>query len=378
MEIRLYFQMLRRGWWIILMTILTSLVVALAGSYLATPQYTAITRIIVSPSGALTSGNEVISSLDTLNNQSVMATYMEIMDSSRIYNDTLAFLKMRPEDLKEYSYTASVVSNSNIIELSVKGPDPVMAAKLANAIGVQTINFSNRLNQVFSVEFLDTATPPLIPSNPKPVLNVTLATILGLVVGVILAILSEELRLPLEAFKQRMHYDNMTGVYNNKYFSSLVEEGLGQNSKDTLSIGIIELNGLRDLLETFPIAGLQKVLREVTQILRRELRGNDIIGRWNDISFVVLLPNTPAAAASRIFERIHQMLSQPIIMNQFDLVVNLDAHIGGAEYGNNLSLQELFELANKALGQARRDNEIPVCILEAKTQFLSEKITIKK
>jgi len=373
MEIRLYFQMLRRGWWIVLLTTLTALAVALAISYLAIPQYTALARFIVNPSGMLTTGNEVISSLDTLNNQSIMATYAAIMNSSRVYNETLAFMKFQPDALKDYTYKAEVLTNSNIIELSVTGPNPEMAAKIANALGNQTINFTNRLNQVFSVEFLDIAMPPVLPTSPKPILNVSLALMLGLVFGIMLAIMNEQLRLPLEVFRQRLHLDEITGVYNRKYFSRFVEEELAQKPDDVLSIGILELNGLRDLVETLPVVSLQKVFNRVTDILHKELRGNDVIGRWDDISFIVMLPSTTGLAAKGIFERIYQMLLQPVSLGQLDTSVELDPHIGGAEYSNNISTQELFEKANGTLEQARRDRDNPIYVWEIKNPFWSQK-----
>ncbi len=373
MEIRLYFQMLRRGWWIVLLTTLTALVVALLASYLATPQYTAVARFIVTPSNALVNRSDVVNSLATLNSQSVMATYAEVMNSNRIYSESLAFLQLQPKDIKGYTYKAVVVSSSSVLELSVIGPDPQMTAKLANAIGYQTISFSNSLNQVFSVAFLDIAASPVIPSSPQPFLNSAMAIVLGLVVGGVLAILIEQLRMPLEIFRQRLHIDTMTGVYNSRYFSRLVEEELAKNPKDVLSIGIVELSGLRDLIDTFPIASLQKVLQRVTVTLRKELRGNDIIGRWNDVSFIVMLPTTTAIAATRIFERIFQALSDPVNLDQFDVIVSLDSHIGGAEYGNDISAKELFEMAGKALDQARRDNNGRVYVWDIKSPFWADK-----
>ena len=55
-----------------------------------------------------------------------------------------------------------------------------------------------------------------------------------------------------------------------------------------------------------------RIVKRVTNLLRKELRGNDIIGRWNEFGFQVMLPNTSALAATRIFERIHQSLSEPL------------------------------------------------------------------
>ena len=374
MELNLYFQMIRRGWWLVALTALIAITTSLGVSFLVTPQYEVVARFIISP-GILeeSSPNTVLNVLNTINNQSVMTTYSEVMNSDRIYNDTLAFLQLQPDDLKDYTYESVVLPSSSILELSVKGPDPKLAANFAYGLGQQTIIFTRRLNQLINLDFLDLPVPPVIPYSPQPLLNAGLATVLGLIGGFVLVIVREQLRASLETFRQRINLDNETGVYTKKYFSRLVEDELAQHPDDLHSIGIIELNGLRDIIDTFPVAALQRILQKVTESLRKELRGNDIIGRWNEISFIVMLPNTPGTAANRIFERIFQALSEAINLDQFNMVVKLDAHIGGAEYGNHIAAQELFEKTNSALEQARRDNEVPVYVWEMKSPFWGQK-----
>jgi GGDEF domain-containing protein len=128
----------------------------------------------------------------------------------------------------------------------------------------------------------------------------------------------------------------------------------------------VKLIGISDLVETVPVASLQIVFKLVTDTLHKELRGNDIIGRWNDISFIIMLPNTPGIAANRIFERIAQALSQPVDLGQYDAILNLDPHIGGAEYGNHITAQELFKMAEDSIEQARQNNSVPVYVWEMK------------
>ncbi|MFS8119753.1 MAG: hypothetical protein ACMG55_14880 [Microcoleus sp.] len=60
--------------------------------------------------------------MNTINNQSVMETYAEVMNSDRIYNDSLAFLQLQPVDIKDYTYESTALPSSSILELSVKGP----------------------------------------------------------------------------------------------------------------------------------------------------------------------------------------------------------------------------------------------------------------
>jgi diguanylate cyclase (GGDEF)-like protein len=379
METRLYFQMLRRGWWIIVLTVLTALVASLVASYLTTPTYQAVAQFILSPSAIQTTGNPgvLLEGLNTLDNQSVTTTYATVMSSARIYSDAITFLELRPEDMKDYTYKATVLPTSSVLQLTVTGPNPQIAAKLANAIGYETINFTRNFNQVINIDFLDTATPPTVPSSPQPLRDASLAVLLGVIVGAALTILSEQLRISLEAFRQGLHLDNVTGIYNSKYFPTLVEDRLAKNPKGVLSVGIVELSGLRDIIDTFPATSLQRIFQRVTETLRKELRGNDVIGRWNDYSFIVMLPNTSGVAASGIFERIYQALTEPVDLSQIGVKVDVDAHIGGAEYGNSISASELFQKANNALEQARRDSENPVYVWEMKNPFWAQKNPIE-
>jgi diguanylate cyclase (GGDEF)-like protein len=375
MVARLYFQMLKQGWWIVVLTALAALTASLVVSYLTTPKYEAVAQFILSPSAVQTTSNPGIlfQGLSTIDNSSIPTTYAQVMSSARIYNSAVSFLEIRPTDLNDYTYKATVIPNASVIQLSVTGPDPQMAAKLANAIGYETINFTQNFNQVINIDFLDIATPPTTPSSPQPLRDASLAVLLGVIVGAALTILSEQLRISLEAFRRTLHLDNETGVYNSKYFPILVQDRLTNNPTGVLSVGIVELSGLRDIIDSFPATSLQRIFQRVTETLHKELRGNDVVGRWNEYSFIVMLPNTSGVSANGIFERICQMLTEPVDLGQIGVKVELDARIGGAEYGNGISASELFQKANNALEQARRDDKNRVYVWEMKNPFWAQK-----
>ncbi len=373
MEIRLYFQMLKRGWWIILLTTLVALATALGLSFIAVPRYEATARFIVTPSTNLIDRVQVLSSLNTLDNQVIITTYAEVMNSDRIYIDALSLLQLQPIDVKKkYDYEAVAVSNTSVLELTVTGPDPQLTAKLANAIGNKTINFISSLNQVYNFDFLDIALPPPEPYWPNPLLNGSLAIVFGIILGAVLAILNEQIRTPLEALRQRSHFDDITGVYNKKHFDRLVDDELARNPENVLSIGIVELHGLQDSMDALPLITLHRILQKATKILHKELRGNDVIGRWNDISFAIMLPDTTGSAAKRIFERIFQSLDRSFELDQLGTIFEYDSHIGAAEYSSGISTQELFDKANSALEQARRSTDEPVCVWEIKNPFWTQ------
>ncbi len=370
MEIRLYLQMLRRGWWIILITALVALVVALALSYVVPPRYEAVSRFIISPRNVRPNSPDLgLWGLDILGNQTITSTYMEVIKSNRIYQDAARAVDLAPEDADKYSYKVQVLENSTVIELRVSGPNSEMTARLANSMGNQAIQFTARLNEFYKMDFLDEATPPEVPESPKPLRDSILAFGIGLVLGGVLAIVRDYLLISLESYRIRFQLDNVTGVYNRRRITKILEDELTDNPDGILSVGIIELSGLSDLEDTLPAVEYQNVLRRATGILQKELRGHDIIGRWDENSFLIILPNTSGSAANRIFKRIYSSLAAPVDLRHLDLSIDLHPLIGGAEYSSNIESEELLEKAAEALGNARKDKTNSIYIWELKNPF---------
>jgi diguanylate cyclase (GGDEF)-like protein len=370
MEIRLYFQMLKRGWWVILLTALVAVVAALGASYVVTPKYKAISRFILSPKNILPSNPDFgLQGLDILGNETTITTYMEVMKSNRIYRDALNSMGRTQEEMKGYKYEVQVLPNSSVIELNVTGPNPEVAAEFANSIGNQAILFTSLLNDYYRVDFLDEALPPIVPESPQPIRDSILAFGIGLLLGGVLAIVRDQLMTSLESYRLRFQIDHVTGVYNHRTIKKLLEDELTQNPDGILSAGIIELGGLADLEDTLPTAGYQNVIKQATATLQRELRGHDIIGRWSNNSFLVILPKTPGPAAKGIFNRISIMLSSPIILQHLEITIELLPFIGGAEYSQNITLEELLEKVAEALENARKNKSKPVYVWEMKNPF---------
>lgn len=376
MELRLYFRMLQKMWWLIALTTLTAVIASLLVSYLSVPKYRATTRLILTPGSLLTSQGDasvLISGLETLDLRSVVATYTEVMSSQRILDEALRILNIQNFVRKDYVILAVALPESSVFELSVTGPDPVLATDLTNAIGYQTILFTRGLNRVYELNVLDVATVPVTPVSPKPLQDASLSLLLGLVGGAALAILSEQIRIPLEAYRHRTHIDSETGVYNSRYFTRLLDEQVANNSSDPMAIGLIELTGMADFQDTLPVPGVLRTLTHVTNTLRRELRGNDNIGRWNKNTFVVLLPMTNGDAANRIFQRIQQALAVPVALPEYDASIQLDPHVGGGEYSSGITVQELLDKTSGALEQSKRDSTNPVYVWALKSPFWVQK-----
>ena len=209
-QLQPYLEILKRNWWIAILTMLSAFSLALAASYFTTPVYKTRAQFIVSPGPALLASmdqdlSDALRGVESLDRRSIIATYEEIMNSQQIFNQVGANLQLESAELSAYETTAVVLPDASALQLTVEGPDPVVAAQIANTIGQESIQYIQTLyNQLYTITMLDTAVVPSTPISPQPARDALISLVLGFAVGIVLAILVEYARAPLVYIEQRV------------------------------------------------------------------------------------------------------------------------------------------------------------------------------
>src|SRR5688572_10247412 len=223
MEMRFYLRIIRRGWWLILIAALVAVNLSLVYSYYLTqPTYEAFARFIVSPDIQNIASGDLINSLEALDRRSIVSTYAEVLNSREIINGTMSLLGADPAQFNNYQTLVTVLPEANIIRFSVRGPDPEVAAILANSIGQNAIDFIQNLYVIYNIEFLDQAVVPSEPIEPKPIQNAGLALLVGTVAGIGLAIFRDQLSSTLDRLGERNKIDYESLAYTRPSFESRI------------------------------------------------------------------------------------------------------------------------------------------------------------
>lgn len=354
MEIKLYFRMLQRSWWIIAITALVAVMATLVASLLTTPTFRAVSRYIVSPNPAIVTGeSNVLDSIGLLDKRSIITTYSEILNSPSIYRATLDSLNLTEAQVKDYGYLAVVLTDTNIIEFSVEGPDPAKTALLANNIGEHAVAYIQGLYPVYNLSQLDKAIVPAQPISPLPLRDAAVALVVGLALGVALALIRELLNAPIENFMQQRRTDPMSMALNRLAFEEKLQDVAFASVTD-FSLCIVHLEGLSDYIAILPQPTLQNILRSVNQTLKNQLRGNDLVGRWSDVDFAVLLSDTSGDASMNTMGRVRMALSVPIKIDVSGEDLYMKPNIGIAEYRVGDTAQSLVKNTDWALEIAKK------------------------
>jgi capsular polysaccharide biosynthesis protein len=189
LDTRFPLRVIERGWWIILLAVLGALNIALLTYYWSSPVYRASSRLVVTPTEELTDNREMVDSLDTLDNRSIVSTYAEVLTSRTILEEAAAALQIEDSVLDDYDVSAVVLPETNVVQLSTTGPDPQYAMAITNAIGEKAITYIAGLSQIYELTILDPATASSRPISPKPMEDISLTVGVGLIIGLVLAFL---------------------------------------------------------------------------------------------------------------------------------------------------------------------------------------------
>ena len=194
-QIKLYWHIIKRGWWIILLTTAIAAVGAAIITASASPVYQSSARYIVSPNSDMFEDSDLVRrSLDTLDNSGILTTYAEVFSSKRMKQEGIKALGLSTDEMEAYQVTAVNLPQTKIVQLSVRGENPQQAMELATAIGTVSSAYMQDLYEIYKISELDSASVPTRSLNVSPARNAVIAGLLGFVIGVGLAFVYGYLR----------------------------------------------------------------------------------------------------------------------------------------------------------------------------------------
>jgi diguanylate cyclase (GGDEF)-like protein len=355
MEINIYLRTLQRGWWIIVLVMLMAMNASLLISYLTPPVYQTSSRFVVSPNAAVYSNSwDIVDSLDTLDRRSIINTYKELLASPAVYGSSPEIAEIDPTVLEQdYVIAVVVLPETNILKLTVEGPDSDTVVKIANAIGTQALDYVNHLYPVYNFNILDKPQLPTEPIRPEPVKNAGLALLVGSILGTGLAFSREQLQFSFQHLRERAIIDTVTAAFTRSHFEKRLREEVLQNPDAALALALINFRGIEESEDVLPKAMIDRAMQKVTQTLKSELRGRDIVGRWADAQLAVLLASAPSSAVESTFKRIQKYLQDPIHLNETgDIIVRPEPCIGVVSHNPFEASDAVIERAKTAMAQA--------------------------
>jgi len=116
----------------------------------------------------------------------------------------------------------------------------------------------------------------------------------------------------------RSQHDSLTGVLNHNAFLTRFERQTLEAAKqqNPLSLIMLDIDHFKQVNDNHGHLTGDEVLTNLCQIIRRNVKKSDLIGRWGGEEFVISLPNANGPQAYRVAERIRACLEKTIIQRR--------------------------------------------------------------
>ena len=174
----------------------------------------------------------------------------------------------------------------------------------------------------------------------------------------------QELESTTARLKEFSFKDEVTGLYNRRFFSIRLEEEVSRYRRfnHPVSVVLLDLDAVKSVNDELGHAAGDETLRGMAEILLRHSRGINVICRYGGDEFAVLLVETSKAGARLYADRIRYVLSS----HQFAHRRRVTASFGIASLPEDVAptADDLIQAADEALYAAKRAGKNRVSVHE--------------
>ncbi|MFP5390576.1 MAG: putative bifunctional diguanylate cyclase/phosphodiesterase, partial [Gammaproteobacteria bacterium] len=183
-----------------------------------------------------------------------------------------------------------------------------------------------------------------------------------------------ETRQRTAALEHEVNHDPLTGLANRTLMWDRLDQAihLAQRQQSMVATVLIDLDGFKQINDTFGHEAGDQVLVAVARQLQAAVRDIDTVARLSGDEFVLILTNQPSLSfTANMADRLHQGISRPVSLNGSD--VHVSASVGIAMYPHDGATPfELMRAADAAMYHAKAGGKSDISFFSATMKSATE------
>lgn len=159
-----------------------------------------------------------------------------------------------------------------------------------------------------------------------------------------------------EKFEQLANIDELTSLYNRRYFfdNANREFNRAKRHQQALAVISIDVDRFKKINDTYGHPAGDKVLMEIAKLINPTIRSEDIFARIGGEEFSILLPNTSRFESKKAAERLRHLLDNNPISITDDISLSIKISLGVSVLkATDDSFQDLYARSDIALYKAK-------------------------
>ena len=179
---------------------------------------------------------------------------------------------------------------------------------------------------------------------------------------------SEELIIAAKKSEGMLSIDRLTGLFNRDYFDTRLSSEVSRAKRYShpIALILIELDDFDAKTGPIGLSGKDIVLKEAASEIAASGRQVEIIVRYDDTRFAIIVPECDHEMAFRLAERVRKNIAVKTFSKELGLDTTLTTSIGIVAMYQDAEVEKLIEKAEQVLAQAKSDggNKIRIAPLK--------------
>ncbi len=161
-------------------------------------------------------------------------------------------------------------------------------------------------------------------------------------------------QVKIEKLKTAAVIDPLTGCYNRREFINQLKRNIAGaiRHKNNLSLFMFDLDHFKKINDTYGHPAGDKVLQEISSLVKQNIRIDDIFVRYGGEEFIVILPETDKAKAIELADRLRSKIAKKIIDHNND-TIKVSASFGVAQMNQSADMEKIIQDADTMLYKAK-------------------------
>ena len=159
--------------------------------------------------------------------------------------------------------------------------------------------------------------------------------------------------------------DPLTNTFNRRRISQSLEYLHQQDPHNPYAVVLLDLDHFKNINDQFGHHMGDNVLIAVSQELNDQIQKHDLVGRFGEEEFILILKHASLPKAYQIAERCRTTIEALVISNDEGQSIRVTASFGIAQSHHGLRPQQVLSQADKALYAAKASGRNQIkCYLE--------------
>ena len=157
--------------------------------------------------------------------------------------------------------------------------------------------------------------------------------------------------------------DSLTALYTRRYFFERLNEEINRSKKHGFKFTflMIDIDDFKKCNDTHGHLVGDVILKEVSRLIKDNVREIDLVARYGGEEFSLILPETNKKSAIFVADRIRKKIEENVF-KAYDEKLNVTVSTGLAEYPEDaVDIENIIEKADKALYVAKSSGKNIVC-----------------